>query len=682
MSLNQDFLTEEEQQLIEKQALTVGNFVDDGNTPETFFANPNPNEFPILLEDIKLITSLESRLDDLNDLRNELIRMNGIDRSTAASLESFVPELFVKKPLASFSTHISKTNYYLSLEEIDKQKIGIYGAIIAALIAFCWKLFSWLFGKKSSGGGDGGSVSTAMSSIANPEAVQARADLTDNTANAAAAVDAAVDAVIPPQASPEITKIKKEFMDEVMSLKESTTEGRIFSMLTSSMELQNLYKAILTSGYDELRLMLKRLNEMKDRLNEFTRFNGDTKAPGLVNFINTYRVTVGKIKGNDKYTNSNNRDRSMTAAPLEGFAILLPTVEFRNPHINRDPNSFKFIETTGVIFNNGFVDIGTVDAFLKQPYGLKYLLNQHQINSMNDDAFLQSVISFTKSGLLIEYKNSTAQFETGYEGVAKAIEENGKIIHPLLKSYDRHKTPRTIPAQYSDDQFNRQDSFSEFTPEDREAKSPGVTSHGQMELDLGADGKPAKADDASLRYNEDEFVKFSMHAIPAFFENELRYKARELTNWGSVLGHISNDISIVSYRLINKFTASQNKMMVELRKHLTGSDEKDAAVKFKNDIDARFLHFLQVVLREVKAGNMAAASHPRILPKIVDFIKSIKAPNMHEDVEKRRDTFTKFQAELERLANSYEREFSKTAMHALINIIRPEDDIDVGPDED
>lgn len=91
------------------------------------------------------LMALEARLNDLNYLREDMIKTHGMSQAFAMEAERILPG-FGNVPVAYYSKEPSATRYRVSLEELDKGMWGLIAAAAAAVIVIIYKIFKWITG--------------------------------------------------------------------------------------------------------------------------------------------------------------------------------------------------------------------------------------------------------------------------------------------------------------------------------------------------------------------------------------------------------------------------------------------------------------------------------------------------------------------------------------------------------
>lgn len=688
MSLNDDFLTAEEKaaraaiasttELFAKEfgemPISVGQHVGDDSSPEKFFVNPNPNELPILLDDLKLINSLESELDNLNDIRQMLIANGAIDRATAASMESFVPNLFVRRPLNSFSSHLSITNFTISLEEIDKKRLGIYAGLTAALMAIVWKLYKWLFGKSGSGSGDTGS-----SSIASGEAVEARTETVIDAVQTAPVVEEMATVIAERhREQSEVIKSRKKLDSEIKNLLDNSTEGKTIGFLGKSSEIQEIYRLIITGAAWNYKEIIHRLELLLDHIKAASDAIDNPSNPEFTRVIDAMRAT-----GDFREQSRGAEEKRLVTGGAVGLNALVPAIPYRNPMMQVGKNVPQYVLRSGIIFHQKFIDIGSVSYFFKDQGGLRSMIEAHDVHSRELGQIYDDIKRLADSQIVKEYISSSKEIERELEGTLPAIEKATKAADEYMKRLPKSSASNlkaATPGIYNRDPVYRDDMAAtthvdavgdnvvpDVAPENQE---PPV--HGEGKASVQPDGStkdPVVPFDNgtgdSTRYN----ARFANHdLIFRFLEHELRGKVREVTDWGSVLGLIARDISIINLRLTSKLMSSQTASLAEVRRAITGTDDKGAQKDFVAEMDGKLLAIMEMIIQKTKSSNVTLAEKPRKLWSIQGMLDKIVKPVSQflgmgrDDHEKFKDALNTYAKALSDMADIFDREFdSETA---------------------
>jgi hypothetical protein len=112
---------------------------------EEIFVDPTPGEVPELAADVELLVSLESRLHDLDYLRQDIERTHGMTQSFAMEAERLLPGV-TGVPLGYFTKTPTATRYQLSLEGLSKGLWALIAAAAVAVAAAIVKFYQWLSG--------------------------------------------------------------------------------------------------------------------------------------------------------------------------------------------------------------------------------------------------------------------------------------------------------------------------------------------------------------------------------------------------------------------------------------------------------------------------------------------------------------------------------------------------------
>jgi hypothetical protein len=126
----------------------------DFDDKQLFDPNSLANEFPEMQEDLELITSTESYVRQLSDLKDRIHANGGINRGMGLELTRLVPDLQGFQP-GTFTKDISAVNLEPSLETISAKIAALIAAAIAIIVGLVWKFISWLTrrgGQANSGG--------------------------------------------------------------------------------------------------------------------------------------------------------------------------------------------------------------------------------------------------------------------------------------------------------------------------------------------------------------------------------------------------------------------------------------------------------------------------------------------------------------------------------------------------
>jgi len=691
MSLNDDFLTDEERAARTDKAqeelfanefgtppISIGNMVGDDSSPSKFFVNPNPNEIPVLLEDLKLIESLESALDDLNDLRITIVQNGGIDRAMAASMESFVPELLARRPLNSFSLHQSITNYQISLEEIDKKRLGIYAGLTAALMAIVWKIYKWLFGKKE------GSSSDATSSVASGEAVEARTEMVVDAAETSPIVEQAT-AVIAERhrENSEVTKARRNLDAEIKQLLDNSTEGKTIGFLGKSSEIQEIYRLIITSSSWNYQQIVHRLELLLDHIKAASDAIGNPSSPAFTAVLDAMRAT-----GDYRSQVRSPEDRHLvTGGGGVGLNALVPAIAYRNPSMQVGKNVPGYVLRTGIMFRQKFIDIGSISYFFKDQSGLRGMIEAHDVYSRDMGQIYEDIKRLAESSIVTDYIKASREIERELKDTLPAIEKATEAADAYMKKLPKKtngKMADTTPGIYNRDSAFRDDMAGtthvdfdgdKVVPDvNPETQEPPV--HGEGTAGVQPDGSVKEprvpldrsGSGDSTRYN----AQYANHElIFRFLEHELRGKVREVTDWGAVLGFIARDISIINLRLTSKLMTSQQASLAEIRRSLTGKDDKGEQKDFVAEMDAKLLGILEMIIQKTKNANVTMADKPRKLWSIQGMLDKIVRPVSQflglskDNHEKFNDAFATYTKALHEMADVFEKEFDSETANRL-----------------
>ena len=92
------------------------NFVDDAHLTLVVDENNDGVNFD---EELKKLTALESRLDDLKYLYDDLKDASGMNQTYALEAQRIIPD-FGGVPIGYYSKDLTATRYQISLETLDK----------------------------------------------------------------------------------------------------------------------------------------------------------------------------------------------------------------------------------------------------------------------------------------------------------------------------------------------------------------------------------------------------------------------------------------------------------------------------------------------------------------------------------------------------------------------------------
>lgn len=113
------------------------------------FEDPVPGEVPEMKEETDLIATMESSLEDLFYLQDDLRKAGGMCQAFAQEAQRLIPGFDKGNPIGFYTKVPTATRYKVALEGIVS---GIWEAIkkgIAALIEMVKKFFRWLSGGKT-----------------------------------------------------------------------------------------------------------------------------------------------------------------------------------------------------------------------------------------------------------------------------------------------------------------------------------------------------------------------------------------------------------------------------------------------------------------------------------------------------------------------------------------------------
>ena len=123
--------------------------------PSDFFEDPQPNEVPVLKEDLVMVAvedlqhmaELERKAKNLNHILNRIETEGGMSKSIALEARQMFPEFDNGVNIAYYTEFPSMTRKQIATEQM---KYGMWGVIIAAAAAIAaaiYKLYKWLTGK-------------------------------------------------------------------------------------------------------------------------------------------------------------------------------------------------------------------------------------------------------------------------------------------------------------------------------------------------------------------------------------------------------------------------------------------------------------------------------------------------------------------------------------------------------
>lgn len=573
MSLNSDFLTDDEKKTFAKhhEGTLDGNLVTDNIPANEFFANPTAGEMPILLDDLKLIDSLESQLADLGELKELLMLKGGVNRQIAASFESYLPELLQKRPINSFSSHLSKTNYVLSIEEIDRKRIALYGGLIAAILGLCYKLYKWLFGGSSSDGDGGGGVANPTDVVARSEQASASAEIVQAVENVAAPVVSR---------NPKAAKETREEMEAIKNLLDASTESRIIGLIGHNDKIKNLYRKIVADAPGQFDQIKARLSELQKAIDWVGSFIDARSGIDLAQFSSQEKFK-GSLKAIAALTSTDGGKATRTT----GFGILTPSIEARNPNIQHPAEYPVYTFTTGVLMDGNYIDIDSLTFFLKDQSGFMSLLDQYNPKDLSVETVAGDIVRLTESGIIAEFKNIDRTLSRSMGGVNDTIETTTEALGKVLE-----KLPK-----------NQQESIRSSVPE-------GVATDGN---------EPSNqiAEDRERFKDYERFFKF--------LEGELVFKGREISNWGMSIGIIAKHVSIINVRLIGKICSTKGRLYSKMRQNLFGDEEKRDGGDMMELNDGLLLGVLETILAQVTAGQQTLLSQPREVTSLIAKFRAV-----------------------------------------------------------
>lgn len=159
------------------------------------------DEFPVPETEIQAIVAVESQLQDLFYLEQDIRRVGGMSQRFAMEAQKILPDFDGKQPAGYYSAEPTATRYKVALEEISKGMWGLIAAGVAALLAIIVKIISWLTGgkKKSddepASGSSGGEQSQPAAPQKVEEAVAAAAEMQEKVKEMSKALDIGADAI-------------------------------------------------------------------------------------------------------------------------------------------------------------------------------------------------------------------------------------------------------------------------------------------------------------------------------------------------------------------------------------------------------------------------------------------------------------------------------------------------------
>jgi len=141
------------------------------DTPAVFEPLENDPVFQVINAHTESLREHNETLENIRRIEEDLAASGGVNRSLATEcfkvLEGFGAG---RIKLEHYTTSISRTNFKLTMEEIDHKKAGLIAAAVAAVIALIATIGRWIYKKLSgddssdsggSGGGGGGGSSDA-----------------------------------------------------------------------------------------------------------------------------------------------------------------------------------------------------------------------------------------------------------------------------------------------------------------------------------------------------------------------------------------------------------------------------------------------------------------------------------------------------------------------------------------
>lgn len=668
MGLNDGFLTDGEKQKFadHHDDELDGNLVVDNIPPEELFANADTNDFPILLDDVKLITSMESQLADLAELKEMLVQAGGIDRSMAASMEHYVPELLQLKPINSFSTHLSQTNYTLSIEEIDKKRVAIYAGLISAILALCYKIYKWLFGKS----GDGENAT----SVASPDAVVSRSEQASSTAQITAVVDEGA-AIIANRhrGDAKLEQARREAEQEIAEILDNSTEGRIIGLIGHNRDIQEIYRKLLGSApvqFDEIAKRLEKLKRDVELVKEALA-EDNSRSMKYTEFLNHLRSITDQIP--DLLSGNRNTD-NVTPGRNLGINALVPTIGARSPMRDHPREMPEYILITGFNHNQEFVDINTVAHFLKDPSGMQHMVDAYRPSDMSSAQVFDDIVHLAESAILKEFMRLSNTLEPSMSRANEELKTTSDTLKEYLEKMPVNAQQRLtskLPGIQAQDSTKR-----DLDGESDEIRQEPPTT-GAADAGTGYNGEVARqipgvhlADPA--RRNSLNPKGHDIERYFRFLENELRGKGREIANWGAAIGIIAKHVSIINIRLVGKIASSKGQTYAKMRQLLLGDEERRDSNDAMMQQDAMVLSVMEMVIHQTRAGMITLAEKPRAVSGLRKFVETISKISHFFTSDGQIDPkkFDEYQHMLSDMADTFEQEIDGKVAARLRRMIK------------
>lgn len=121
-----------------------------GPSHEELFGEYTPGEVPELKKQVVLIQALEAQLQDLQYLRDDLLRTGGMSQRFALEAQRLLPDFDGGAPVGYYSQEPSATRYKIALEEIHRGIWAAVAVLVGLIIAAIAKLVHWLLTRGSS----------------------------------------------------------------------------------------------------------------------------------------------------------------------------------------------------------------------------------------------------------------------------------------------------------------------------------------------------------------------------------------------------------------------------------------------------------------------------------------------------------------------------------------------------
>ena len=131
-------------------SLNSGNELDNELPTDTAQLVAEVDELDVSAE-MQTIATLESRLDDLTYLAEDIRKSHGMSQSFAMEAQRLLPGFNANAPLGFYTKAPTATQLKVSLEEISNGIKALMVALAAAVLTMIWKFVAWLSGKKSDG---------------------------------------------------------------------------------------------------------------------------------------------------------------------------------------------------------------------------------------------------------------------------------------------------------------------------------------------------------------------------------------------------------------------------------------------------------------------------------------------------------------------------------------------------